>query len=133
MEGFLLDEDDTDAKNFCVTIVWQDPSADSNVMTYYSRVLNQDLTGVRMEGNYLNLVALARLSWTVAGSRASSRNGLAHSNEFKVSICKGFNFCPNHSKELRVGISNGYTFHPISSLIVGSYYVSFVCIVGSYQ
>ena len=82
-EGSLLEEDARDARSFIVTIVWQDPK-DWNPMTYYSRVLNQDLAGARYEGNYMTLLGLARKSWVAAGCPPPSKNGLAHSIEFRV-------------------------------------------------
>ena len=57
-EGSLSKEDERDATNFIVTIVWADLK-DWNLMLYYSRILNQDLAGVRSEGNYLTLLAVA--------------------------------------------------------------------------
>ena len=83
-EGNLSEEDERDATNFIVTIVWADPK-DWNLMLYYSRVLNQDLASVRSEGNYLTLLEVAQRSWVTTRCLAPSKNGLAHSNEFKVS------------------------------------------------
>ena len=84
-EGSLSKEDERDAQSFIVTMVWSH-LREWNLLTYYSRVLNQDLAGVRSEGNYLTLLGLARKSWVAAGSPPPSKNGLAHSNEFKVSL-----------------------------------------------
>ena len=60
-EGSLFEEDERDAQSFIVTIVWSHPR-EWNLLTYYSRVLNQDLAGVRSEGNYLTLLGLVRKS-----------------------------------------------------------------------
>jgi hypothetical protein len=48
-EGNLSLEDVKDAWSFIVTIVWA-ASSDFLKLTYYSRVLNQDLAGNRTEG-----------------------------------------------------------------------------------
>ena len=84
-EGSLSEEDERDVQSFIVTIVWSHPR-EWNLLTYYSRVLNQDLAGVRSKGNYLTILGLARKIWVAAGSPPPSRNGLAHLNEFKVSL-----------------------------------------------
>ena len=83
-EGSLSEEDERDATNFIITIVCANPK-DWNLMLYYSRVLNQDLVGVRLEGNYLIFLEVARRKWVTARCLAPSKNGLAHLNEFKVS------------------------------------------------
>lgn len=82
-EGGLSEEDRRDARSFIVTVVWA-KKEEWNLLIYYSRVLNQDLAGVRSEGNYLTLLGLARRSWREAGSPAPSLTGLAHSHAFKV-------------------------------------------------
>ena len=45
-EGGLSEEDRRDARSFIVTVVWA-KKEEWNLLIYYSRVLNQDLAGVR--------------------------------------------------------------------------------------
>jgi hypothetical protein len=84
-ERNLSPEDVKDAQSFIVTIVWVAP-LDFLKLTYYSRVLNQDLAGNRTEGNFLTQLTTVRKSWMDAGKPMHQGILLCHSLEFSFKI-----------------------------------------------